>query len=62
MALIDYIFAVVIAALAVLTGCNGRVYIGVESYDKLHEERTTVDKPWYERVVGKSNTHLSGSN
>lgn len=43
-------------------GCNGRAYIGLETYDKLHEERTTVDKPWYERVVGKSSAQMSGSN
>ena len=61
--MLNYLYGLFVCLLAMLTqGCNGRVYLGVESYDKLHEERTTVDKPWYERVVGKSNAQMSGSN
>ena len=64
MHLIDWLFALVVSVLALVTsGCgNHRLYIGVEDYDTVSEQRVTKDKGIWQRFVGSDNAQLSGSN
>ena len=64
MALIDWIYALIVCLLALVTsGCgNHRLYIGVEDYDTVKEERVTKDKGIWQRLVGSDNAQMSGSN
>ena len=67
MKLIDLFFALLMTVLGLFTGgCigNHRLYIGVEDYDTVTEQRTTKDKGIWERITG-GNGHgspMSGGN
>jgi hypothetical protein len=54
MHLIDIAFALLLSLLAIVTGgCgNHRLYVGVEQYDTVREERVTNERGWWERIAG----------
>jgi hypothetical protein len=62
--MLNYIYAIVVSILALLTGgCgNHRLYIGVEDYDTVSEQRVTKDKGIWQRFIGSDNAQMSGSN
>lgn len=67
MKLIDLAFATIVTLLGLsMGGCigNHRLYIGIEDYDTVTEQRTTKDKGLWERIRGNSGhpSQLSGGN